>query len=119
MQLSSPVMGRGAADSRDTTLLARHSRAIFPLVRSGQLARVRELLADDPALAKTRRADQTLLMAVPDDEEVAMELAELLLTNGADPSQRNADGRSPRDLALRRGFTDLADRLGEFDPTAG
>jgi ankyrin repeat protein len=100
-------------------LLARHSRAMFPLVHSGQIARVRELLTEEPALAKARRGDQTLLMALPDDEGMAMELAELLLANGADPSQRNAEGHSPREVALRRGFTDLADLIGEFDPTAG
>jgi ankyrin repeat protein len=120
-QYSSVPIGGAHWHRRPGTLalLARHSRALFPLVHSGQVARVRELLAEDAALAKTRRGDQSLLMALPDDEEIAMELAELLLMNGADPSQRNVEGHSPRDVARRRGFTDLADLIGEFEPTAG
>lgn len=98
-------------------LLARHSRAMFPLVHSGQVARVRQLLAEDPSLATLvrDRDGHTLLMALPDDEDVAMELAELLLTHGADPSPRNAEGLTVREVALRRGFVDLADLIGEAE----
>jgi ankyrin repeat protein len=96
-------------------LLAQHSRAMFPLVHSGQVARVRQLLAEDPSMATlVRERDRhTLLMVLPDDEEVAMELAELLLTHGADPSRQNAEGLTVRDMALRRGFVDLADLIND------
>jgi ankyrin repeat protein len=42
-----------------------------------------------------------------------MELAELLLTHGADPSRQNAEGLTVRDMALRRGFVDLADLIND------
>jgi len=98
-------------------LLAKHSRAMFPLVHSGQVERVRQLLAEDPSLATLvrQRDGHTLLMVLPDDEEVAMELAELLLAKGADPSRQNAEGLTVREVALRRGFVDLADLINEHD----
>jgi len=96
-------------------LLAQHSRAMFPLVHSGQVARVRQLLAEDPSLATLvrDRDGHTLLMELPDAEDVAMELAELLLMHGADPSLKNAEGLTVREVALRRGFVDLADLISD------
>jgi hypothetical protein len=54
-------------------------------------------------------------MALPADEPVAMERAEMLLTHRADPSLRNADGLTVREVALRRGFQDLADLIAGFE----
>ena len=118
-QYGSTPIGEADWHRRPATLalLAKHSRAMFPLVHSGQVARVRQLLAEDPSLATlVRERDRhTLLMVLPDDEEVSMELAELLLASGADPSPRNADGLTVREAALRRGFVDLSDLIGEAE----
>ncbi len=115
---STPIGGANWHRRPETlALLAQYSRAMFPLVQSGQVARVRQLLAEDPSLASLvrERDGQTLLMVLPDDEELAMELAELLLAHGADPARRNAEGLTVREVALRRGFQDLADLIAEFE----
>ena len=98
-------------------LLAQPSRAMFPLVQSGQVARVRQLLDEDPSLATLvrERDGHTLLMVLPGDEALAIEMADVLLAHGADPSPRDADGLTTREVALRRGFLDLADLIAEFE----
>lgn len=117
---STPIGGADWHRRPETlALLAQHSRAMFPLVHSGQIARIRQLLVEDSSLAALvrERDGLTLLMVLPEDEEPAMELAELLLAHGADPARRNADGLTVREVALRRGFQDLADLIAEFERT--
>lgn len=72
-------------------LLAAHSRDVFNLALAGKVSRVRELLGEDPSLAAQLHADgESVLVWLPDDEDVAMELTELLLAAGADPALRDA-----------------------------
>jgi ankyrin repeat protein len=92
--------------------LSRYSRDIWTLCFNGFVDRVREILAEDPSRA--RLAEQngvTPLWWLPDDEGKAMQIVELLLAAGANPSAKNKDGRTAADWARRRGMRDVADRL--------
>ena len=56
----------------------------------------------------------TLLMWLPpDDEARAMEVAKLLLANGADPTLKNKDGETAADRARKLGLYDVAELLDE------
>jgi len=46
-----------------------------------------------------------------DDEARAMEVAELLLAHGADPTLRNNDGETAADRAAKAGLLEVADLL--------
>jgi ankyrin repeat protein len=95
-------------------LLARYSRDMWELVYSGSLNRVRELLAERPELAKLSGGGHTLLMWLPpQDEAIALEIARLLLQNGADPTARNNDGHTAADRAERQGMFEVAAALRE------
>ena len=93
-------------------LLSRYSRTIWTLCFRGYVDRVREILAEDPSRA--RLVDEegiTPLWWLPDDEAKAMQIVELLLAAGADPSLKSTDGRTAADWARRRGMRDVAERL--------
>jgi hypothetical protein len=93
-------------------LLSRYTRAIFPLCFHGYVDRVREILADDPSLAREiDREGCTPLWWLPDDDAKAMAVVELLLAAGADPGHRNTRGNSAADWARRRGMGAVAARL--------
>jgi ankyrin repeat protein len=83
-------------------LLGRVSRDFFQLTWTGNLERLRELLSVEPELAKTVDDGQTPLMWLPDDDARAMEIARLLLANGAEPSIRNNEGKTAADRARER-----------------
>jgi uncharacterized protein len=92
--------------------LSRYSRNIWTLTFRGYVDRVREILRDDPSLA--RLVDEegiTPLWWLPDDEDKAMQLVELLIAAGADPSKRNVRGRTAADWARTRGMEQIARRL--------
>ena len=90
-------------------LLATVSRDIGNLVFMGKVDRLRELLAEDPALARTKWSDgSTPLMWLPDDEQRAMEIVELFQAHGADLGARDSRGLTAADCAARRGMDDVA-----------
>ena len=93
-------------------LLSRYSRDILTLCFNGYVDRVREILAEDPGRA-TRVGENgiTPLWWLPDDERKAMQVVELLLAAGADPSTTSRDGGTAADWARRRGMRDVAARL--------
>lgn len=93
-------------------LLSRHSKAIWTLCFRAYVDRLREVLHESPELAR-QVSDEgvTPLWWLPDDDEKAMEIVELLLAAGADPSVRSRDGRTAADWARRRGMTAVAERL--------
>jgi ankyrin repeat protein/Leucine-rich repeat (LRR) protein len=101
-------------------LLGRYSRDTWELVYSGQLERVRELLAENPALARLAGGGHTLLMWLPpQDEQLALEIAQLLLLHGADASSRNNDGQTAADRAAAQGMFELAALLREAQTPDG
>jgi ankyrin repeat protein len=50
-------------------------------------------------------------MFLPEDESRALEIIELFLANGANPSIRNGDGHTAADRAERRGLFQAAELL--------
>lgn len=93
-------------------LLSRYSRNIWTLCFRGYVERVRELVAADPALARSVTPEgQTLLWWLPDNETSARETVELLLAAGVDASAEDQEGRTAADWARRRGMMDVALRL--------
>jgi uncharacterized protein len=93
-------------------LLSRYSRDVWRLAFRGYVDRLREVLEDEPELA--RQVDQegiTPLWWLPDDESKALEIVELLLAHEADPAARNKAGNTAADWALKRGMTSVARRL--------
>jgi hypothetical protein len=53
----------------------------------------------------------TPLWWLPDDESKALEIVELFLSHGADPSIRSNEGKTAADWALKRGMREVAHRL--------
>lgn len=99
-------------DHRQTMdVLAPRSRDIWSLTFNGYVDRVREVLAEDPSLARATQPDgRTVLWWLPDDEDKASLLVDLLLGAGAD-AQVTVDGRVAADPAARRGMFDVANRM--------
>lgn len=83
-------------------LLGRHSRDIRQLVSIGLVDRVRQVLGEEPELARlVTNAGETPLMWLPTDPVAALELARLLLEQGADPAAVNREGHTAADIARR------------------
>jgi ankyrin repeat protein len=92
--------------------LSTVSRDISSLAAVGKVERLRSVLNAQPSLAKALRGDRTALFCLPEkDEDLAIEIAELLLSHGADPSFKNSKGRSAAEEAERNGMDALAQLL--------
>jgi ankyrin repeat protein len=90
-------------------ILVPLSRDIRGLCFAGAVDRLAELLAADRSLASAvTRVGEVPLFALPDDDERAVEVAELLLAYGADPSVKNAAGLTPAQAAKKRGLEEAA-----------
>jgi ankyrin repeat protein len=90
-------------------LLGRHSRDVWRLAYAGRVARLREVLHEEPALARLTSDDGgTPLMWLPADAADAEAVAALLLDHGADPTRRNARGETAAEIAERRGLDAVA-----------
>ena len=94
-------------------LLAGRSRDLGRLVFTGRVERVRQLLAEQPTLARGSSGEAPLLSLPTDSEAVALELARLLLAHGADPGGRTRDGQTAAERAESVGMYDLARLLRE------
>jgi len=96
--------------------LAPLSRDVCALASLPDAARLEAVLATEPELANHRLHTEdapTPLYCLPDDDEAAMEIAEILLRHGADPKARNGQERTPADAARQRGLDDAADLIEE------
>jgi len=103
----------GAANYHQRTemvaLLVPLSRDIRGLCFAGAVDRLTELFGADRSLASAvTRGGEVPLFALPDDDERAAEIVELLLTHGADPSARNSAGLTPMEAAKKRGLEEAA-----------
>ena len=97
-------------------LLTPHSRDVWELVYSGKLERLREVLRERPERARVAWENQTPLMWLPPEEEQrALEVVELLLEHGADPSLRDRAGMTAADRAERLAMFRVAARLREAE----
>lgn len=92
-------------------LLGKLSRSARDLVEMGNLERLRELFDSQPQLARKVNGDGSLFVHLPDDEDLAMEIAELLLAYGADPAAKDKHGRDAIETLDKRGYPDLAEAL--------
>jgi ankyrin repeat protein len=108
---NSTALGHATYQARPdmVALLAPLSRDIASLCWSGSADRLRELLVEDPSLAnKPGRWGEPPLFCLPDQDETAVEVVEILLAHGADRTARNKDGLTPEEAALKLGFEDTA-----------
>jgi len=92
-------------------LLGGLSRCARDLVQMGNLDRLRELFQAEPQLALEVDKHGSLFFRLPDDEDVATDIAELLLAYGANPELRNNEGRNAIDELEKRGCPELAETL--------
>jgi ankyrin repeat protein len=93
-------------------VLGRVSRDVWNLSFTGKIERLRQVFADEPRLARVSSKQYgTPLFWLPEDEATAIEVVDLFLSNGADPSLTNAEGRSAADRAERRGLFEVAELL--------
>lgn len=96
-------------NTRAIDLLSRYSHEIGTLTFNGKVERIRELVDADPSLARATPDGASLLLWLPqDDEPRAIEIAQLLLANGADPSVTDSTRRTPAERAERLAMFDLA-----------
>lgn len=93
--------------------LAPLSHDVRPFAAQGRLERLEAALSEQPWRANERLPGDgpTPLFCLPDDEELAADVARILLAHGADPSVRNDKGQTPAEAARLRGLDDAADLM--------
>jgi hypothetical protein len=89
-------------------LLSARSRDLYDLCFEGYVDRVRVVLREEPQRATSQPSP---LFWLSEDEDNALAIADMLLVAGADAGRRNVSGRTPADVAERRGMLRLAARL--------
>jgi ankyrin repeat protein len=100
-------------------LIGQHSHDIWELCYTGNLERLRVVLAGHPDRARLHTGGHTPLMWLPPhDEAVALDVARLFIALGADPTLRNNDGMTAADRAERLGMFDVAALLRAASPPA-
>jgi len=97
-------------------VIAPHSRDIRGLCFAGAIDRLAELLAADRSLASAITRGEAPLFALPDDDDRAVDVAELLLAHGADPSEKNSAGLTPAEAAKKRGLDEAAAAISAAEP---
>lgn len=106
---STPLWGAvWAQQQRMIDFLSPLSSDVWALGFTGNVERLRKVLAAEPRLARSRGENETPLMWLPADEDRAMAVAEMFLAGGADPDVRNVQGQTAGDLASVRGMDRVA-----------
>lgn len=109
---STPLWGAvWGQQQRMIDFLSPLSADVWALAFVGNVERLRNVLAAQPRLARSRGGNETPLMWLPGDEDQAMEIAEMFLAGGADPNVRNVQGQTAADLASVRGLDRVAAML--------
>ena len=96
--------------------LAPLSRDVRALASLADVPRLQAVLSEQAALANhwlDHEESPTPLFCLPDDDDAAIEIVEILLRHGADPKVRNRRGETPAEAARRRGLDDAADLIEE------
>ena len=101
--------------ARMIAMLGALSRTPRALVRMGNVERLRELFAQDPSLAQLVNKNGSLFFYLPDDDELAFEVAEFLLAHGADPNAKSTEGLNAMEVLERRGLDEVVELLKERD----
>jgi ankyrin repeat protein len=96
---------------RMVEILGALSRTPGALAQMGNVARLRELFAAEPDLARYTDKHGSLFSHLPEDEDLALEVAELLLAHGADPAVKNDEGLNALESLERRGFDEVVELL--------
>jgi len=96
-QYNSTPLGHANYQGRKemVAVLVPHSRDIRGLCFAGALDRLAELLSTDSSLANALSRGEAPLFALPDDDELAVEVVELLLAHQANPEVKNSAGFTP------------------------
>jgi ankyrin repeat protein len=110
---ATPLGFAGHYDHREMIeLLSRVSRDVWALARQGQVDRLRLVLGEEPARARDLGPHgSTLLWCLPDDEALALDVIEILLAHGADPTVKDDQGSTAADSARALGMQKVAARL--------
>jgi len=82
-------------------VLAPRSVDLWALTSLGRIDRIREVVHEIPESAKWT-GESTPLFWLPDDEDLAVEIIDLLVAHGADPRFQRKDGRTAADIARER-----------------
>ena len=96
-------------------LLASKSNDLLALVAMGNTERLRDVLNADPHLARRPMLRDGTLFSLPDDDDIAAELAAILISHGADASVTK-DGMNPIEYYSKRGFELTAEALRGTNP---
>ena len=110
---STPIGWAAYGDKSEMVdFLSQYTRNVWTLTFRGYVDRLRTLLGADPSLAKVIASDgSTPLFWLPDDEAKALEIVELFLKHGADPTARSEDGSTAAEEARKRGMLEVAEKL--------
>jgi uncharacterized protein len=93
-------------------LLSEVSADVWLLAYLGKVERLAVVLDRDPQRAREVTEEGiTPLWWLPNDERLALRVAELLLEHGANPAQTSKAGKTASDRARERGLMEVADRL--------
>ena len=98
--------------------LGRFTRDVFHLTWIGNIERLREVLNEEPDLAKVAGDGNTPLRWLPEDDSRAIEIVELLVAHGADPKISNKEAQTASDCAEKRGLYDVSELLRSMERTS-
>jgi uncharacterized protein len=104
-----------AGDGELAHVLAERSHLVHDAARAGHAVLLAELLdADASAATAVDARGQTPLHCLPEEVEPARAVIELLVAHGARLDATDASGRTPAQVAERRGLDDLVDLLETY-----